>query len=56
VLFVEQPRGKGKELAQFFDWATHEGQSYTERLHYARLPPALVERVEARLRPHLGPR
>lgn len=41
---------KGKALAEFLWWATHDGQRYASPLLYAPLPPRLVERVEASLR------
>jgi hypothetical protein len=36
-------------VVDFLRWITHEGQEYTEGLHYARLPKGLVERVEKKL-------
>ena len=41
---------KGRALARFVWWITHEGQRFAEGLDYAPLPPAVVERVEARLK------
>ena len=41
---------KGKELAKFLWWAVHDGQKYSEELHYARLPPKTVAKVEERLK------
>jgi phosphate transport system substrate-binding protein len=41
---------KGKALAEFLWWAVHDGQEMGPPLHYAKLPPALVTRVEATLR------
>jgi phosphate transport system substrate-binding protein len=49
VVFVDQPRDKGRALADFLRWATHEGQEDAEALHYARLPRGLVERLEKKL-------
>jgi phosphate transport system substrate-binding protein len=40
---------KAKALADFFAWATHEGQQFTDELHYARLPNELAERVNKKL-------
>jgi phosphate transport system substrate-binding protein len=41
---------KGRALAQFAWWATHEGQSACEDLHYARLPDSVVTAVERRIK------
>jgi len=41
---------KGKAVAEFLWWATHEGQRYAAPLLYAPLPPRLVDRIEASLR------
>jgi phosphate ABC transporter phosphate-binding protein len=49
ILYVNQPAGKGKAVVDFLRWCTHEGQKYTEELHYARLPPGLIERLEKKL-------
>jgi phosphate transport system substrate-binding protein len=49
VVYVNQPSGKGQQVVDFLRWATHEGQQFTEDLHYAKLPPGLVERVDKKL-------
>jgi phosphate transport system substrate-binding protein len=49
VVYVKQPAGKGKALADFLHWAVHEGQEFAEGLHYARLPGELVGRIDAKL-------
>jgi phosphate transport system substrate-binding protein len=49
VVYVKQPAGKAKPLAQFLRWATHEGQAHAANLHYAQLPPGLVERLDKKL-------
>ena len=41
---------RGKALAEFLWWATHEGQRYAAPLHYAPLPPQLVDLLEVALR------
>jgi phosphate transport system substrate-binding protein len=41
---------KGKALAQFLWWATHDGQKLGPPLDYARLPAAILPKVEASLR------
>lgn len=47
----EQPDSrKGKALAEFLWWATHDGQRYATPLLYAPLPPRLVDRIEVALR------
>jgi phosphate transport system substrate-binding protein len=50
VLYVDQDAQMGAALVDFFTWATHDGQKYNESMHYARLPEALVERIDAKLR------
>jgi phosphate transport system substrate-binding protein len=49
VMYVKQTPEKAKLLSSFFHWLTHEGQDLNETLHYARLSPRLVERVEKQL-------
>lgn len=41
---------KGRALAEFAWWATHDGQSACEELHYARLPASVVSAVELRIK------
>jgi phosphate transport system substrate-binding protein len=41
---------KGKALAEFLWWGTHDGQNYGPPLHYAKLPPEIVTRVEQALK------
>ena len=41
---------KGKMLADFLWWATHDGQKFAKDLHYAPLPAEIVTRVESRLK------
>jgi len=41
---------KGKALAEFLWWATHDGQRFAAPLLYAPLPPRLVDRIEVSLR------
>ena len=41
---------KRRALAQFLWWAIHEGQAQSAKLHYASLPPAVVARIEDKLR------
>jgi phosphate transport system substrate-binding protein len=49
VLYVQQPAGKKETLADFLTWVTHDGQKLCEELHYSKLPPGLVERVEKKI-------
>jgi len=41
---------KGKLLADFLWWATHDGQKFAKDLHYAPLPSEVVAKVENRLK------
>jgi phosphate transport system substrate-binding protein len=41
---------KGKALAEFLWWGTHDGQAYGPPLHYAKLPPEVVTRIEHQLK------
>jgi phosphate transport system substrate-binding protein len=49
VFYVKQPKDKAKALKEFIHWITHEGQDMAKELHYARLPQALVERIDKKL-------
>jgi phosphate transport system substrate-binding protein len=50
VLYEDQTGNpKGKDLVDFLKWVVHDGQDLTKDLHYARLPPELVERVDRKL-------
>jgi len=51
LIYGEQAdRVKGKALAEFLWWATHEGQKYAPTLLYAPLPKSLVIRIEGTLK------
>jgi phosphate ABC transporter phosphate-binding protein len=50
VLYSDQDEQCGKVLVDFLTWAVHEGQKYNESMHYARLPEALVKRIDEKLR------
>ncbi len=41
---------KAKALVDFLWWAVHDGQKFSEELHYAPLPEAVVKKIEARLK------
>jgi len=45
---AENPR-KAKVLAQFLDWAIHDGQALAQALDYAPLPEIVVQKVTARI-------
>jgi phosphate ABC transporter phosphate-binding protein len=49
VLYVNQPAGKKEALQAFLMWLTHDGQKFCEDLHYAKLPPGLVERCTKKI-------
>lgn len=41
---------KAKALAEFLWWAVHDGQKFSEDLHYAPLPAKVVAKVEKQLK------
>lgn len=41
--------GKGKTLADFLWWATHDGEKFVKDLHYAPLPAEVVKKVETKI-------
>jgi phosphate transport system substrate-binding protein len=49
VMYVNQPAKKGQLVVDFLRWVIHDGQQYCEELHYAKLPPGIVERGEKKL-------
>jgi phosphate transport system substrate-binding protein len=49
VLYVKQPAAKAETIKNFLHWVTHDGQAMCEALHYAKLPPGLVEKLEKKL-------
>ncbi|MFW1549836.1 hypothetical protein ACEV73_23850, partial [Vibrio parahaemolyticus] len=50
IIYTKQPEGKGQRLVEFLRWVTQEGQEYNTDLYYARLPAALADRVQQRLK------
>ena len=46
----QRDAAKGKLLADFLWWATHDGQKFARDLHYAPLPAEVVAKVENRLK------
>jgi phosphate transport system substrate-binding protein len=49
VVFVQQSPAKGRALVDFLRWATRDGQTDAEALHFVRLPPGIVERLGKKL-------
>ncbi|MGE3805366.1 MAG: phosphate ABC transporter substrate-binding protein PstS [Gemmataceae bacterium] len=49
VVYLNQPSDKLHAVHAFLRWATHEGQEQAAGLHYAPLPPGLVEKVDRKL-------
>ncbi len=49
VVYVQQKPEKAKLLADFFRWATHEGQQYCVEKQYVPLPEGLVKKIEPML-------
>lgn len=50
LAYKNQPDAvKGKALADFLWWATHDGAKYANELHYAALPDEIVKRVEGKI-------
>jgi phosphate transport system substrate-binding protein len=49
VVYVNQPAKKRQLVVDFLRWVIHDGQQYCEGLHYAKLPPGIVERGEKKL-------
>jgi len=50
ILRGNQPDGKGQRLVDFLAWAIQEGQEYNTDLYYARLPRALAEKADEKLK------
>jgi phosphate transport system substrate-binding protein len=46
----QKNEARGRALAEFLWWATHDGQKYAEQLSYEPLPPEIVAKVETRLK------
>jgi phosphate transport system substrate-binding protein len=50
VLYADQSANpKGRDLVDFLRWVLHDGQELAKVLHYARIPPELVQRVDKSL-------
>jgi phosphate transport system substrate-binding protein len=50
VMYVNQKGATGKQLADFFKWALHDGQEYAKKMSYAPLPASLVQKADAKLK------
>ena len=50
----QQDAAKGKVLAEFLWWATHDGAKYANDLHYAALPAEVVKKVETKINSMTG--
>jgi phosphate ABC transporter phosphate-binding protein len=50
VLYQKQSGDAGRELVKFFTWVVHDGQQHSEKMHYAALPQALVQRIDEKLK------
>jgi phosphate transport system substrate-binding protein len=46
VLYTKQPSDKADKLKAFATWLVHDGQDMNKDLHYARIPPSIVEKAE----------
>jgi phosphate transport system substrate-binding protein len=49
VVYAKQTGDRGKRLADFLGWVTHEGQESVTDLYYARLTKGLVQKVNDKL-------
>ncbi|HZY87064.1 MAG TPA: phosphate ABC transporter substrate-binding protein PstS, partial [Gemmataceae bacterium] len=50
VFYQDQKGDAGREMVKFFTWVVHDGQQYSEKMHYAALPQALVARIDEKLK------
>jgi phosphate transport system substrate-binding protein len=50
IVYVKQNGDRGKRVADFLTWATHDGQESVTDLYYARLPKGLVQKVDGKLK------
>ena len=51
LVYKDQPNElKGRALAKFLWWMSHEGQKYADDLLYAPLPQPVVKQIEAKIR------
>jgi phosphate transport system substrate-binding protein len=51
LVYKDQPNElKGRALAKFLWWMSHEGQRYADDLLYAPLPTPVVKQIEAKIK------
>ncbi len=51
LVYRDQPNElKGRALAKFLWWMSHEGQKYADDLLYAPLPAPVVKQIEAKIK------
>ena len=51
LVYRDQPdAGKGRALAKFLWWASHDGQKYAPDLLYAPLPAEVVKQIEEKVK------
>jgi phosphate transport system substrate-binding protein len=50
VCYQNQPEVNRQHVIDFLEWAIHEGQKYSAKIHSAALPPDLATRAEARIK------
>ena len=51
LVYKDQPNeAKGRAVAKFLWWMSHEGQKYADDLLYAPLPQAVVKQIEAKIK------
>jgi phosphate transport system substrate-binding protein len=48
VLYIKQG-DKAQAMKDLIRWLTHDGQEFAKGLHYARLPEALVQRIDKKI-------
>ena len=50
LVYKDQPDAvKGKALVDFLWWALHDGEKFAADLHYAPLPPEVIQKVEVKI-------
>jgi phosphate ABC transporter phosphate-binding protein len=49
VVYVSQPADKAQVVVEFLRWCLHDGQKFTDDLHYSKLPAGLVEKADKKL-------
>lgn len=55
LVYKEQAdAAKGKAIADFLWWATHDGEKFAKDLHYAPLPADVVKKVEVKINSMTG--